>query len=92
MTPSIRLVATVSLLAVTFAAACTDSRRDGTPGNPPSTATQRLYDSATGSGPTRPDGTVGNPRGTATERMYDRATGSNVSGAYPQNSGGVPQR
>ena len=89
--PTLRLAAAASLFALTLAA-CADGSRDGAPGNPPSTATQRLYDRATGSGPTPPDGTAGNPRGTAVERAYDRATGSNVSGAYPQNSGGVPQR
>jgi len=38
------------------------------------------------------DGMPGNPPGTAASRAYDRATGSNTSGAYPMNSGGVPQR
>jgi hypothetical protein len=78
--------------ALVTLAACADGQRDGTPGNPPSTATQRAYDRATGSGPTAPDGTRGNPAGTAAERAYDRATDSNVSGAFPQNSGGVRQR
>jgi hypothetical protein len=87
----LRALATVALLAL-GAAACTDAPRDGAPGNPPSTAAQRAYDRATGSGPTPPDGLRGNPPGTAAERAYDRATGSNVSGAFPQNSGGVPQR
>lgn len=79
-----------ALLAVPFAA-CSNPN-DGTPGNPPSTAAQRTYDRATGSGPTAPDGTANNPPGTAASRAYDRATGSNTSGAYPANSGGVPQR
>lgn len=46
---------------------------DGTPGNPPSTATQRALDSATGNR-TDPDGTGNNPPGTAAGRALDRAT------------------
>jgi hypothetical protein len=88
---ALRLTAAAALLVGTLAA-CADGRRDGTAGNPPSTATQRAYDRATGSAPTPADGTRGNPSGTAAERAYDRATGSNVSGAYPQNTGGVRQR
>ena len=65
------------------------ARRDGTAGNPPSTATQRAYDSATGSGPTPADGTRGNPSGTATERAFDRAAGTNTSGAYPAQRDGT---
>src|SRR4029078_1356195 len=37
------------------------AQRDGTPGNPPSTATQRTLDRATGSAPTPAAGTPGNP-------------------------------
>jgi hypothetical protein len=88
---ALRLTAAAALLVGTLAA-CADGRRDGAPGNPPSTATQRTYDQVTGSGPTAPDATRGNPPGTTAERAYDRATGSNVSGAYPQSSGGVRQR
>lgn len=72
--------------------ACGNPGNDGRPGNPPSTATQRALDRATDSPRTSADGTGNNPAGTAVERAYDRATGSNVSGAYPGNSGGVPQR
>jgi hypothetical protein len=43
------------------------AQRDGTPGNPPSTATQRGADAVTG-GSTPPDGTPGNPPGTAVGR------------------------
>jgi sporulation protein YlmC with PRC-barrel domain len=43
------------------------AQRDGTPGNPPSTATQRGVDAVTG-GSTPPDGTPGNPPGTAVGR------------------------
>ncbi|MDO9502791.1 PRC-barrel domain-containing protein [Falsiroseomonas sp.] len=46
---------------------------DGTPGNPPSTATQRALDSATGNRTDR-DGTGNNPPGTAAGRALDRAT------------------
>ncbi len=88
----LRLLAVASLLAFTVAACADNGRRDGTAGNPPSTATQRAYDRAVGNPPTAPDGTPGNPAGTAAQRAYDRATGSNTSGAYPQNSGGIRQR
>ncbi|MCO6418199.1 PRC-barrel domain-containing protein [Siccirubricoccus sp. KC 17139] len=59
-------------------------QRDGTPGNPPSTATQRGTDSVTGDR-TPPDGTPGNPPGTAAGRATDRALGTNMSGAHPEN-------
>ncbi|MFC0408440.1 PRC-barrel domain-containing protein [Roseomonas elaeocarpi] len=62
--------------------------RDGAPGNPPSTATQRAADGATGNG-TPADGTPDNPPGTALGRAADRALGTNMSGAYPQNSDGT---
>ncbi|HYZ32502.1 MAG TPA: PRC-barrel domain-containing protein [Crenalkalicoccus sp.] len=75
----------------------TSSPRDGTPGNPPSTATQRAADSVTGN-QTPPDATPGNPPGTAAGRAADRALGTNMSGANPQNdrnanapNGGAPQ-
>lgn len=60
----------------------TSSPRDGTPGNPPSTATQRAADSATGER-TPPDATPGNPPGTAAGRAMDRALGTNTTGANP---------
>jgi hypothetical protein len=56
---------------------------DGTPGNPPSTATGRATDRATGQ-TTAPDGTPGNPPGTAVGRALDRALGTNTTGANPQ--------
>ena len=59
--------------------------RDGTPGNPPSTATQRATDGATGNS-TPANATPGNPPGTALGRAADRALGTNMSGAYPQNN------
>ena len=83
----LRSVAAAALL-VTLAA-CESRTRDGTAGNPPSTATQRAYDGATGSGPTPADGTRGNPSGTATERAFDRAAGTNTSGAYPAQRDGT---
>ncbi|WP_203072712.1 PRC-barrel domain-containing protein [Falsiroseomonas ponticola] len=49
--------------------------RDGTPGNPPSTATQRALDAVTGNR-TDADGTGNNPPGTAAGRAIDRATGN----------------
>jgi hypothetical protein len=117
---ALALAAALPILAMNAAFA----QRDGAPGNPPSTATQRTLDGVTGNR-TAPDGTGNNPAGTAAERAldragqviegrtegrgdartnrsdppgtaaeraYDRATGSNTSGAYPSNSGGVPQR
>jgi hypothetical protein len=51
------------------------AQRDGAPGNPPSTATQRALDGALGNRPTPPDGTPGNPPGTAVGRAVDRALG-----------------
>ncbi|MDO9710668.1 hypothetical protein [Paracraurococcus lichenis] len=79
----------IGLAAVTLAAAPALAQRDGTPGNPPSTATQRALDHATGSTPTPPDGTPGNPRGTAAGRALDHATGSNTTGTNPSHSSGV---
>jgi len=52
---------------------------DGTPGNPPSTATQRALDGATGNA-TSPDGTGNNPPGTAAGRAVDRATEGSTQG------------
>ncbi|MBK1660914.1 hypothetical protein [Paracraurococcus ruber] len=74
------------LLAAGLIAAPALAQRDGTPGNPPSTATQRTLDRATGSPPTPADGTPGNPPGTAAGRALDRATGSNTTGANPTHS------
>ena len=79
------------LVAALFAlpvVACAD-RTDGTAGNPPSTATQRAYDSATGSPPTSADGRGNNPSGTAATRALDQAAGTNTSGAYPSQRDGT---
>ena len=62
------------------------AQRDGTPGNPPSTATGRAVDRAQGQTP-RPDGTPGNPPGTAAGRALDRTLGTNGTGANPQGPG-----
>ena len=70
------LAAACLLTAVPAAA----QQRDGTPGNPPSTATQRALDRATGSPPTPADATPGNPPGTAAGRATDRALGTDTSG------------
>lgn len=81
--------ATALALTLGALAACssdplnTAGRRDGAPGNPPSTATQRAVDSVTGDR-TPADGRPGNPTGTAAERAFDRAAGTDVSGAYPR--------
>lgn len=82
------MTAVAALLALPVMAQNTSTPRDGTPGNPPSTATQRAADSATG-GNTPADGTSGNPPGTALGRAADRALGTNMTGAYPQNSDGT---
>lgn len=74
--------------ALTLVAAC-DNTRDGSRGNPPSTATQRAFDKATDSPPTLADGRGNNPTGTAAERALDRAAGTNTSGAYPSQSDGT---
>ncbi len=63
----------------------TSTPRDGTPGNPPSTATQRAVDGVTGNR-TPPDGTPGNPPGTAAGRAMDRTLGSNTTGTNPSGS------
>ncbi|MBP0447032.1 PRC-barrel domain-containing protein [Roseomonas sp. SSH11] len=66
------LTAAAALLAGPALAQTQATPRDGTPGNPPSTATQRAADRATGN-QTQPDGTPGNPPGTALGRAADRA-------------------
>ena len=82
------MTAIAAMMSVPVLAQNTATPRDGTPGNPPSTATQRAADAATGNA-TPPDGTPGNPPGTALGRAADRAMGTNMSGAYPQNSDGT---
>ena len=82
------MTALAGLLATPVLAQTTSAPRDGTPGNPPSTATQRAADAVTGDR-TPADGTPGNPPGTAAGRAVDRAAGTNMSGAYPQNSDGT---
>ena len=79
----------MGLVAATLIVAPALAQRDGTPGNPPSTATQRTLDRATGSASTPADGTRSNPPGTAAGRAIDRATGSNNTGANPSNGTGV---
>ena len=76
VSPLLRGLAAAAVL--TTLAAC-DNTRDGTRGNPPSTATQRAYDRATGAPATPADGTRGNPSGTAAERALDRAAGTDTS-------------
>jgi hypothetical protein len=76
----------IGLVAAGLAAApALAQQRDGTPGNPPSTATQRALDRATGSPPTPADATPGNPPGTAAGRAVDRTVGTNASGANPHH-------
>jgi hypothetical protein len=74
----------------------TTSPRDGTPGNPPSTATGRAADRMQGQTP-RADGTPGNPPGTVAGRTTDRALGTNSTGTNPQgpatsSGSGAPAR
>jgi hypothetical protein len=83
VTPLLRGLTAAAVL--TTLAAC-DSTRDGSRGNPPSTALQRAYDRATDSPRTSADGTGSNPSGTGAERALDRAAGTNTSGAYPSQS------
>ena len=89
---SATLRATTLAFAFIGLAACssdplnTANRRDGTPGNPPSTATQRAVDSVTGER-TPPDGTPGNPPGTAVGRAADRV---NERAGDPLNVDGRP--
>ncbi len=67
-------------------AASTAPSRDGTLGNPLSTATGRAADRAQGQAPRR-DGAPGNPPGTAAGRALDRTLGTNSTGASPQEQG-----
>ena len=89
---SATLRATTLAFAFIGLAACssdplnTAGRRDGAPGNPPSTATQRAVDSVTGN-QTPPDGTPGNPPGTAVGRAANRA---NERAGDPLNVDGRP--
>ncbi|WP_439598879.1 PRC-barrel domain-containing protein [Falsiroseomonas sp.] len=61
---------------------------DGTPGNPPSTATQRALDGVTGNR-TDADGTGNNPPGTAAGRALDRATTPNTTGTAATGNPGA---
>jgi hypothetical protein len=74
-------------------AADRSARPDGTPGNPPSTATGRAVDRMQGETP-RPDGTPGNPPGTAAGRALGRATDGRTTGmdgsARPDGTQGNP--
>ncbi|MFT8244760.1 PRC-barrel domain-containing protein [Roseomonas sp. BN140053] len=82
------MTAIAALLTTPVLAQTSPAPRDGTAGNPPSTATQRAADAVTGN-QTPADGTPGNPPGTAVGRAVDRALGTNMSGANPQNSDGT---
>ncbi len=64
--------------------------RDGAPGNPPSTATQRAADGVTGNR-TDADGTGNNPPGTAAGRALDNAAGGTAAtgGAATGSTGGA---
>ncbi len=73
--PLLFAAALLASTSISFA----QTRPDGTPGNPPSTATGRAVDRAQGETP-RPDGTPGNPPGTAASRAADRVLGTNTSG------------
>jgi hypothetical protein len=75
---TLSLLATTALLAGT--PAFSQQSRDGTPGNPPSTATGRAVDRMQGETP-QPDGTPGNPPGTAAGRALDQGTGSGTTDA-----------
>jgi hypothetical protein len=75
-----------ALAASLLAAAPASAQRDGTSGNPPSTATQRATDRLTGSPPSPADGTPGNPPGTAAGRASDHALGSDTAGAHRRHA------
>lgn len=81
---SLSLLTAAAILAAA-PLAYAQTRPDGTPGNPPSTATGRAADRAQGETP-RPDGTPGNPPGTAAGRAIDRTLGTNTTGANPGGS------
>lgn len=85
--PPLSPLATAAVLAAAPLAHA-QNRPDGTPGNPPSTATGRAVDRALGETP-RPDGTPGNPPGTAVGRAVDRALGTNTTGANPTGAPGA---
>jgi sporulation protein YlmC with PRC-barrel domain len=79
------------VMAQTTTPGAPSSPRDGTPGNPPSTAVGRAVDRAQGQTP-QPDGTPGNPPGTAAGRAVDRTlgTGSVTGPAAPDGTPGNP--
>ncbi|MFC7737112.1 PRC-barrel domain-containing protein [Roseomonas sp. GCM10028921] len=87
------LTAAAALFAVPSLAQTQTQPRDGTPGNPPSTAAQRAADAATGNR-TPADGTPGNPPGTALGRAAERATegasGANQRAGDPANTNNQP--
>ncbi len=80
--PTPMLPGTTANTAPGMAPANPGAARDGTAGNPPSTAAQRAADSITGDR-TPADGTPGNPPGTAAGRAVDRTLGTNMTGANP---------
>jgi hypothetical protein len=69
----------------TSAAGGSTPARDGTPGNPPSTATGRAVDQMQGQAP-RPDGTPGNPPGTAVGRAVGTTSGPDGTPANPPST------
>ena len=85
MRTTLASLALLGVLAAPGSGALAQAARDGTPGNPASTATGRAADRATGSR-TDPDGTGNNPPGTAAGRAMDRALGTNTTGANPRAS------
>ena len=76
------------VMAQTTTPGAPSSSRDGTPGNPPSTAVGRAVDRAQGQTP-QPDGTPGNPPGTAAGRAMDRTLGTNTTGVNPGGASSV---
>lgn len=87
LTGSLAACASFDRAAGTNTSGAYPSQSDGTPSNPPGTATSRAFDRAAGTNtsgayPTQSDGTPSNPRGTAVTRTIDRAACTNTSGAY----------
>jgi hypothetical protein len=72
---TIRRTALALVAALPLVSTAAFAQRDGAPGNPPSTATQRTLDGVTGNR-TDADGRGNNPPGTAAERAMNRAMGT----------------
>lgn len=89
---SLPLLTALAATLVATPLALAQTRPDGAPGNPPSTAVGRAVDRAQGETP-RPDGTPGNPPGTVLDRALDRVgrpDTSNTNSPSPAATTGTP--